>query len=144
MSSATATSSTASQKQTLLDNAMERVAEQEGDIYPLCLGRFYERFPDAREQFDTHGGQSSHAIEQSMLESTLYCLVTWFERYEVIRLVLLDANTQHKLLKVPTHMVLGLLDTFIEVILSAVPQSDEATRQVISEIQLEFGKILQE
>jgi len=106
----------------LMERSLERVVEQLGDPCEPVLERFYERYPAAREAFERLGLGAPTKLEQQMFEQALYCLMTWIERPEEVRIVLNSSVPHHRqTLEVVLEWYDGLIGATCAVLRSAVP-----------------------
>lgn len=129
-------------KQAQLDNLLEHVADQLGDITPLVMDRFYRDYPEARVLFVDLACGYPERLEASMVESALYCVMTWFERPAEIHIILAEAVPHHELLGVPVAQFIGLQVAVIDTIVSALPSDGTHDRALLVEIGAALTEVI--
>lgn len=110
-------------KAELLNKGLERAAEKIGDVTPLAMRKFFDRFPESEAAFDLHWSGSRRELEGQMVENALYCLMTWLDDPQDIVCLLTDSIPHHKLtLKVKPSWYAGLIDATAEAIVETIPK----------------------
>jgi hypothetical protein len=110
------------QKRRLLEQSLERVVEQIGDITQPTMARYYGRFPAAVEAFERLWPGNRAQLEGEMVERALYCLMYWFESPGEIEIMLGGSVLHHNdTLRVPPEWYAGLVDATIDVIVATIP-----------------------
>lgn len=105
-----------------VERSLERAAEAIGDITAPLMARFYAAHPAAEESFEHHGLGKRTLLEAEMVGNVLYCLMTWFERPEEIRIILYDSIPHHQeTLKVEPGWYEGMLWAGIDLIEDTLP-----------------------
>lgn len=136
---------TPEQKLDILNHSLERAAEELGDINALVQSRYYKAYPEAEEEFNRLAFQNRNTrsrMENSMIDSVLYCFMVWFEHPKEVDLTLQGASLQHTETKIPLAVVVGLLETTADVILSTVDRDDTETRRIWQELQNSLIEIM--
>lgn len=113
----------------LVEAALERVAEQLGDVTPQVMARFFARCPDAEASFADHWPQNPARLQAEMVDNALYCVMTWFERRAEIEIILYTSVPHHKeTLKIPSEWYRELLSAAVDVLAETCPPdgADEA------------------
>jgi hypothetical protein len=109
-------------KLALVERSLERAAGAIGDITAPLMARFYAAHPAAEASFEHHGLGKRALLEAEMVGNVLYCLMTWFERPEEIRIILYDSVPHHQeTLKVEAGWYEGMLWAGIELIEETLP-----------------------
>ena len=109
-------------KLALVERSLERAADAVGDITAPLMARFYAAHPAAQASFEHHGLGKRALLEAEMVGNVLYCLMTWFERPEEIRIILYDSVPHHQeTLKVDASWYEGMLYTGIDLIEETLP-----------------------
>ena len=107
----------------LIERSLERAAETVGDITAPLMARFYAAHPAAEASFEHHGLGKRALLEAEMVGNVLYCLMTWFERPEEIRIILYDSIPHHQeTLKVEPGWYEGMLWAGIDLIEETLPE----------------------
>ena len=110
-------------KLALVEKSLERAAGAVGDITAPLMARFYAAHPAAEASFEHHGLGKRALLEAEMVGNVLYCLMTWFERPEEIRIILYDSIPHHQeTLKVDAGWYQGMLWAGIELIEATLPE----------------------
>jgi len=118
-----------SENSALVEAVLYRAAEAIGDITEPVMALFYQRFPQAREMFEYHGGFTTHCVEADMIQQAIYCLMNWFESPGEVEIVLLGSVPHHNdTLKVPPEVYQGLLQATAEVIGDSIPEANARER----------------
>jgi hypothetical protein len=124
-----------SAKLQVLESVLERAADELGDITPAVLSNFYNAHPGSRELFGHHGGQNMSRMEADMVESALYCLMTWFDRPVEIEIMFTHTIPHHEMLDIPVDQFAGLLESTIRVLGETLPADDKQGALVWSELE---------
>jgi hypothetical protein len=136
---------TPEQKLEILNQSLEKAAEELGDINRLVLSRYYEAYPEAEKAFNRlsfENRATRSRMENSMIDSVLYCFMTWFEHPKEVDLTLQGAALQHTETKIPLTIVIGLLETTADVILSTIDRDDTDARSIWQELQTNLIEII--
>jgi len=122
-------------KATLLETSLERAADRLGDITNPVMERYYAVHPGARESFREHGLGNTVKLEAEMVESVLYCLMSWLDRPEEVR-ILLDTTVPHheETLHVDNNWFTGLIDAAVHVICETIPDTQQDEQELWKEI----------
>lgn len=116
-------------KYRIVETALERAAEQLGDVTPLVIGRFLARCPDAEASFAQHWPHNPERLKAEMVDNALYCIMTWFERRAEIEIILYTSVPHHvETLKIPAQWYRELLGATVDVLAGTCPEAaaDEA------------------
>jgi hypothetical protein len=120
----------------LIERSLERAAETVGDITAPLMARFYAAHPAAEASFEHHGLGKRALLEAEMVGNVLYCLMTWFERPEEIRIILYDSIPHHQeTLKVEPGWYEGMLWAGIDLIEDTLPEDADDERAVWEEMR---------
>ena len=113
----------------LIERSLERAGEAIGDITAPLMARFYAAHPAAQASFEHHGLGKRALLEAEMVGNVLYCLMTWFERPEEIRIILYDSIPHHQeTLKVEAGWYEGMLWAGIDLIEDILPEDADDER----------------
>lgn len=85
------------EKLALIETTLERTAEQLGDITGPVITHYYQRCPEIKALFAELGRGNPAEIEGQMVESILYCFMTWFKSPGEIRIILSESAIHHLL-----------------------------------------------
>lgn len=122
-------------KTTLLETSLERAADKLGDITDPVMNRYYAVHPGARESFREHGLGNTVKLEAEMVESVVYCLMTWLDRPEEIRIMFGSTVPHHEeTLHVNSDWFSGLVDAAVHVINETIPDAQQNERALWDEI----------
>lgn len=123
-------------KLALVEKSLERAAEAIGDITAPLMARFYAVYPAAEASFEHHGLGKRALLEAEMVGNVLYCLMTWFERPEEIRIILYDSVPHHQeTLKVEAGWYEGMLWAGIDLFEETLPEHAADERAVWEEMR---------
>jgi hypothetical protein len=132
------------QKKLLLEESLERVVEQIGDITQPTMERYYFRLPAAREAFERLWPGNRSQLEGEMVERALYCLMYWFDSPGEIEIMLGGSVLHHNdTLRVPPEWYAGLIDATIDVIVATIPPANGAELEVWDELRRELGGLVE-
>lgn len=133
------------EKRRLLHESLERAAEQVGDITAPTMERYYRRFPEAREAFETLWQGNRAQLEGEMVERALYCLMYWFESPGEIEILLNSSVLHHNdTLHVPPEWYGGLIDATTDVIVDTIPPERRTELQVWEGLRAELLEVIQQ
>jgi hypothetical protein len=124
-----------SDKLQVLESILERAADELGDITPLVMADFYSLHPGSRELFGHHGGQNVGRMEADMVESALYCLMTWFDRPAEIEIMFTHTIPHHEMLNIPVEQFAGLLESTIRVLGATLATDDSSGACIWGELE---------
>lgn len=109
-------------KQQIIEAALERAADQLGDITPLVMARFLARCPDAEASFVEHWPHNPQRLQAEMVDNALYCVMTWFERRSEIEIIIYTSVPHHaETLHIPAIWYRELLAATVEVLAQTCP-----------------------
>jgi hypothetical protein len=132
------------QKKLLLEESLERVVEQIGDITQPTMERYYFRLPAAREAFERLWPGNRSQLEGEMVERALYCLMYWFDSPGEIEIMLGGSVLHHNdTLRVPPEWYAGLIDATVDVIVATIPPANGAELEVWDELRRELGGLVE-
>lgn len=118
-----------------LEKILERAAERLGDVTADVLALYYARYPGARQAFIEHGCGYTERLEHGMVDSALYCLMTWFERPLEVEIVFVDTVPHHQLLNIPLAYFSGLQEAVVDVIGQTVDDGDSESLALLAELK---------
>ncbi|MEW4466504.1 hypothetical protein AB1K62_01560 [Parasphingorhabdus sp. JC815] len=122
-------------KQALLETSLERAADRLGDITDPVMNRYYAVHPGARKSFQEHGLGNTVKLEAEMVESVVYCLMTWLDRPEEIRIMFGSTVPHHEeALAVNSDWFSGLVDAAVHVIVETIPDTHQDEHALWQEI----------
>ena len=123
-------------KQQLVERSLERAADILGDITAPLIAQYYAAHPAAAYSFAHHGLGRRDLLEAEMVGNVLYCLMTWFERPEEIRIIFYDSVPHHAdTLKGEADSYRGMLDTGIALIEDTLPTDAADERAAWAEMR---------
>ncbi|MCK9543263.1 MAG: hypothetical protein M0R03_14675 [Novosphingobium sp.] len=130
-------------KAELLEAVLMRAAETLGDLTGPTMGLFYERYPDALAAFEHHGFGKRERLEADMVDTALYCVMTWLERPAEVAIMLYGSVPHHRnTLKVHTEWYRGLLSSLIDLVAGTVPAGAATDAALVEDIRAGlFGAI---
>ncbi len=130
-------------RQALMECALERAAEQLGDVTPLVMADFHARFPDARAMFEHHAPHGPDRLEAEMVDNALYCLMTWFHSRAEIEIILYTSVPHHQeTLKVPSAWYAGLIGATIDVLLRSTPADAADELAMWADLRADFDRLV--
>ena len=130
-------------KLALIEHSLEREADALGDITAPLMARFYADHPAAEASFEHHGLGKRALLEAEMVGNVLYCLMTWFERPEEIRIILYDSVPHHQeTLKVEPDWYEGMLYTGIDLIEATLPDDADDERAAWAAMRAGFAETI--
>jgi hypothetical protein len=128
-----------STRQQLLENALERVAEQQGDITAAAMARFYAACPDAQASFEKHWPGRAERLEAEMVANALYFVMTWYERRSEIAITLGTSVPHHHFtLEVPVEWYGALLGAVIDELATGTPTDAAEERAMWRDLHAEL------
>jgi hypothetical protein len=131
------------EKTALLETSLERAADRLGDITDPVMTRYYAVHPGARESFREHGLGNTVKLEAEMVESVLYCLMTWLDRPEEIRIMFGSTVPHHEdTLAVHSNWFSGLVDAAVHVIRETIPETQKDEHAVWDEIHKDLSDLI--
>ena len=74
-----------------------------------------------------------------MVDSALYFVETWFQQPKEIQEAIEGAIPQHESLNIPVPLILGLLETLLDIIVASMPSMDTKNLGVWEELRLELN-----
>ncbi len=132
------------EKQGSIEKILELVAQERGDITEEVLDLYFKRYPQARQIFREAGSNNTELrLQQEMVESGLYCLMTYFERPTEVEIILLQTVPHHNFLNIPTDYFCGLHDAIFDVIESATPMNYSKEKKSFQELRISLTEIIQ-
>jgi hypothetical protein len=106
---------------------------------------FYSRYPDAREAFQRHGFGKPERLEADMVDTALYCLMTWLERPVEVAIMLYSSVPHHRnTLQVGPEWYRGLLASVIDVVAATVPAEAAEDRALVETVRTGLFDVIDE
>ncbi|MFM1982527.1 MAG: hypothetical protein RJB22_1246 [Pseudomonadota bacterium] len=131
------------ERQAIVTRALERAAEQIGDITAPVMAAFYARFPEARDSFVHHWPDRPAQLEQEMVGNALYFVMIWYERPSEVKYALWSSVPHHDVaLHVPPTWYAGLMDATISVLAATAPNTDPAEAQMWRDMQVDLDQLI--
>ena len=128
-----------------LEAILTRAAEEVGDLTEPAITRFYADSPAALEDFRHHAHGKLAQLQATMVETTLYCIMTWFERPGEIATILYGTVPHHtQTLHVVLPHFVGLLNAVIDAIADTIPAEEPAERALIEEIRNSLAVMIED
>jgi hypothetical protein len=122
------------EKLAVVEEILERAAENIGDITDPAMAAFYARSPGGRELFAHHARHLGH-LEGLMVEQSVYCLMQWFRSPSEIEILLRDTVPHHKeTLKIPTYAYKDLLIATADIIGGSIPMENDTEKAIWVEL----------
>lgn len=110
------------QKRALLDVSLERAADTLGDITPHVMSLYYQRHPDAIADFDRLSPKGRAALEQQMVEQSLYAIMDWLRASAEVEVVFLNAVPHHAaVLDIRPDLFSELLTAVCDTLIGTIP-----------------------
>lgn len=126
-------------RQQLLESALERVVDQQGDITAAAMARFYAVCPDAQASFEKHWPGRAERLEAEMVANALYFVMTWYERRSEIAITLGTSVPHHHFtLEVPVEWYGALLGAVIEQLAQGTPAEAADERAMWHDLRAEL------
>jgi hypothetical protein len=126
------------EKQAVIEAGLDQAFGKLSDITPLVISAYYERYPKAKVVFGEHGYDQVAQLEASMVDSALYFVETWFQQPKEIQETIENAIPQHESLNIPVPLILGLLETLLDIIIGSVPSMNTRNLEVWEELRLDL------
>lgn len=127
------------EKRTLIERCIEIAAETVGDITRPVIEHYYRNYPGIAPIFDELSYGEPEQLEGSMVETTLYCLMMWYERPVEIRTMLAETVPHHShTLNVPLDAQVGFLESVVAIIAGSLPVTASAERNALEELRDEL------
>lgn len=127
----------------LVERSLERAGDALGDITAPLMARFYAAHPAAQASFEHHGLGKRDLLEAEMVGNVLYCLMTWFERPEEIRIILYDSVPHHQeTLKVQPDWYEDMLYAGIDLIETTLPANAHDERAAWAAMRAGFAETI--
>lgn len=119
-----------------LEEVLMRVAESVGDLTGPTMELFYSRHPEALEAFEHHGLGKRERLEAEMVDTALYCLMTWLERPAEVAIMLYGSVPHHRnTLHVLPEWYRGLLGSLFDVVAAEIPEGANEDLALIESIR---------
>lgn len=116
----------------LMEQILEYAAENIGDVIPITIEQYYQRHPEGEAAFRQHGFDRHINVAQDMVDSVLYCLMSWIERPREIKSIISDTVPHHRSLKIPDELLESLLDVTSDILHSGLPSDAEQERRLLN------------
>ncbi|NOR20767.1 MAG: hypothetical protein GQ538_11845 [Xanthomonadales bacterium] len=126
------------EKQAVIEAGLDQAFGKLSDITPIVLSAYYDRYPEAKIVFGEHGYDQVAQLEASMVDSALYFVETWFQQPKEIQETIENAIPQHESLNIPVPLILGLLDTLLDIIIGSIPSMNTRNSEVWEELRLDL------
>jgi hypothetical protein len=126
------------EKQAVIEAGLDQAFGKLSDITPLVISAYYERYPKAKVVFGEHGYDQVAQLEASMVDSALYFVETWFQQPKEIQETIENAIPQHESLNIPVPLILGLLETLLDIIIGSIPSMNTRNLEVWEELRLDL------
>ena len=128
----------ATDRAALVRGALERLAEERGDITAEALERYYARHPDARQSFEQHGEGDVAGLEARMVSESVFLLLRWVEEPAAARIDQATTIVHHNdTLQIGPRWYMGLIDAVLEILFEAAegrPEELATLKAIRSEI----------
>lgn len=119
----------------LMQTTLERAAEELGDLTEPVTKRFYRRCPAAAASFRELGLGEPRPLEARMIESVLFCLMTWLEERPIVEMLIQVYLPHHYLtLGVEVDWFRAMVEETADIIAETIPPGNAAERAAWSEI----------
>lgn len=125
-----------------LESILERAAGALGDIHPLILRHCFSQYPEARLVFTEHGGAYPEAMQNAMVDWSVYCMLCWLENPGEAKGVLKDAALQHKSNDIDPTLTRGLMISLFAVLGDTIPEQNTAEKRLWQRISDEITGFL--
>jgi len=125
-------------KQAVIEAGLDQAFGKLSDITQLVLSAYYDRYPEAKIAFGEHGYDQVAQLEASMVDSALYFVETWFQQPKEIQETIEGAIPQHESLNIPVPLILGLLETLLDIIIGSIPSMETKDLEVWEELRLDL------
>lgn len=110
----------------LLEQVLERAAENVGDITTPTLERLYEVCPESKDAFERLALGDRPHLEGRMVENCLYFMMEWYGRPGEVTGIIEDTVPHHRhTLEIPPEWYWAMLDAALSVVSETIP--DDAT-----------------
>lgn len=123
-------------KTAMLDSILVRAAEQLGDLHDAVMNRYYRQFPEALALFEEQSLGHRRRLEDEMIGSVLYCIMTWVERPVEVSIVLSSTVPHHGVaLNIPLACFAGFTDAVLAEIAATIPADALAEAALLDDIR---------
>jgi hemoglobin-like flavoprotein len=104
----------------LVRESLERLAQQRGDITAEVLERYYTAHPGARQSFERHGLNDTAGLEARMVSESVYLLLRWVEEPVAARIDQATTIVHHNdTLDIGPRWYMGLIDAVVDILVEA-------------------------
>ncbi|MDP3905913.1 hypothetical protein [Novosphingobium sp.] len=132
-----------SAKLELIMQSLERASERLGDITHLVFKKYYEKFPDARRDFNELSNGNVDALEGEMVERVIYTIMTWFESPGEIEIQVSGSAAHHKdTLNINEVSYIGLIVCVIDAIKSTIPHDKILEFDALASLEFDICNIV--
>lgn len=120
----------------LMEAALERAAELIGDITQPVMDRLYRRCPEARAAFVRLGLDRPDELAGQMVETSLYCLMSWLDEAPMIEIMLSESLPHHCItLGIAPELFRALAEETADIVIETIPADRPAERAVWGDIR---------
>ncbi len=120
----------------LMNAALERCAERLGDVTEPVMRRYYALHPGGRAAFERWADGHLAQLEGSMVENTLFCLMTWLERPSEVQIILEQSLPHHHhTLEIPPTLFSQFVEVTADVVMETIPPGHGEERAVWADIR---------
>ncbi len=127
-----------------LEASLATAADTIGDITQPTLELFYQQYPEAKAVFIRHGQEKTQALETSMVDAALYCLMNWFQNPIEIEIILQETVPHHaNVLDIAPELFAGLMSAVIDTVASVIPPELRANEvSVLDELRDQLSQLI--
>jgi hypothetical protein len=129
-------------REALVREGLERLAEERGDITAEVLERYYAAQPDARQSFERHGLNDIAGLEARMVSESVYLLLRWVEEPNAVKIDQATTIVHHNdTLDIGPRWYMGLVDAVLDILVEAASDKPEE-RAVWQAIRSEIARFI--
>ena len=123
----------------LMNAALERCADRLGDVTAPIMARYYALYPGGRAAFERWADGNLPRLEGSMVENTLYCLMTWLERPTEVKIILEQSLPHHHhTLHIPPALFSQFVEATADVVMETIPPGHDEEWSIWAEIRADL------
>ena len=120
----------------LMEAALARAADEVGDLTQPVMDRLRRRCPDTEATFVRLGLGRPDQLAGQMVETALYCLMSWLDEEALIRVMLHESLPHHCLtLGIEPGLFRALAEETADLVIETIPATCPDERAVWDEIR---------
>jgi hypothetical protein len=128
------TTATELSDETLMEAILQQAADELGDITEAVMALYYSRQPEASAVFQQLATGEVVKLEANMVDSALYCLMTWTVRPAEVEITYMDVVSHHQYLGIPLSVFIDLQIAVVDVVKNVIPDSNQAAIKLLDRV----------